>query len=206
MAFINVGRGLGKNGNPGRPNAKNPYIILFKAEDLKTNPVKNADGVSVSVNIELKVGKEAIVIYATPTTIKLGDKSSGDADKKGFITTLEFEHPGSGIEYAEFINSNVNGNLMAIIMYPDLGFNKLLGWPGNSLQMTHEYKDDEKEDTNMVKFESILPGDKYLHYTGLFPTVQGGTKGLGFEDFSVPHLVTESREFILTESGETITF
>jgi len=152
MAFINVGRGLGKNGNPGRPNAKNPYIILFKADDLKTKPVKDADGVSVSVNIELKDGKEAIV------------------------------------------------------MYPGLGFNKLLGWPGNSLQMSHEYKDDEKEDTNMVKFESILPGDKYLHYTGLFPIVQGGTKGLGFEDFSVPHLVTESREFILTESGETIIF
>jgi hypothetical protein len=158
-----------KNDNPGRPNPKSQYIIIFRADDLATPPVKLADGVSVSANLTLKAGKKAMEIYATPATIKVGDKSSGDADKKGFIHTIEFEYPGSSIEYSEFMNNNVNENLMAIVVYPYLAADKLAGWPGNPLQLTHEQVDDDKEDTNKVKLESLFAGDKMIHYTGEFP-------------------------------------
>jgi len=173
MAFTSVRKSSLKNGNPGRPNPKDPYIILFKSDDLEVKPVKAADGITVSTDLDMKAGKVAIEIYATPVTIKVNDKSSGDPDKKGFISSLEFEHPGSDVDYAQFINDNVNENLMAIVVYPDLSFNKLLGWPGNPLQLNHEGKDDEKEDSNIVKLESLFAGDKYLHYTGVLPTVEG---------------------------------
>jgi len=169
MAFTTVSRSSLKNNNPGRPNPKSQYIIIFKTDHLDTKPVKAADGVTVSTNLAFKAGKTAIEIYATPVTIKVGDKSSGDLDKKGFIHSIEFEHPGSNVAYSEFINNNVNENLMAIVVYPDLTFDKLAGWPGNPLQLNHEQKDDDKEDTNVVKLESLFAGDKMLHYTGALP-------------------------------------
>ena len=175
MAFTTVSRSTLKNNNPGRPNPKSQYIILFKTDDLDTKPVKAADGVSVSTTLAFKAGTKAIEIYATPVTIKVGDKSSGDPDKKGFIHSIEFEHPGSSVEYSQFMNDNVNMNLMAIVVYPDLAFDKLAGWPGNPLQLNHEQKDDEKEDTNVVKLESLFAGDKMLHYTGTLPATDLGS-------------------------------
>ena len=169
MRFITVKKSDLKNGNPGRPNPKSPYIILFKAADLANKPVKSADGVSVAVPLVFKAGKTAIEIYATPSSIKVSDKSSGEADKKGFIHSIEFEHPGSSIEYSQFVNDNVNENLMAIVVYPDLDFDKLAGWPGNPLQLNHEQKDDEKEDSNTIKLESLFAGDKILHYNATLP-------------------------------------
>ena len=173
MAFISVRKSNLKNGNPGRPNPKSSYVILIRADDLLTKPVKGSDGITVAGPLTLKAGKTAIEIYATPSTIKVGDKTSGDPDKKGFIHTVEFEHPGSSLEYSQFINDNVNENLLAIVVYPDLGYNKLLGWPGNPLQLNHEQKDDEKEDSNSVKLESLFAGDKIIHYTGVLPSVEG---------------------------------
>lgn len=168
-SFVSIKKSTLKNGNPGRPNPKSPYIILFKSEDLDHKPVKSADGITVAVPLVFKTGKKAIEIYATPSTIKAGDKSSGDPDKKGFIHTIEFEHPGSGTEYAQFINDNINESLMAIVVYPDLPFDKLFGWPGNPLQLNNEQKDDEKEDSNVVKLESLFAGDKVVHFTAAFP-------------------------------------
>ena len=160
--FTSVAKSAIKNGNPGRPNPKSSYIILIKAKEVSGMPSTN--GVVCTEELQLKVGKTAIEIYATPNTIKVGDKSSGEPDKKGFIQTLEFEHPGSSDEYAAFANNNVNESLMAIVVYPDLANNKLLGSVGNPLQLNHEQKDDEKEDTNIIKFESLFAGEKTLHY------------------------------------------
>lgn len=173
MAFTSVKKSTLKNGNPGRPNPKGSYIILIRTDDILTKPVKGVDGVTITGPIILKAGAKAIQIYATPSTIKVEDKTSGDADKKGFIHSLDFSHPGSSIEYSGFINNNVNENLMAIVVYPDLTFNKLLGWPGNPLQLNHEMKDDEKEDSNTVKLETLFAGDKILHYMGALPSIEG---------------------------------
>lgn len=169
MAFVTIGKSGLKNGNPGRPNPKSQYIILFKADDLAEKPTIDSDGVSVSTALSFKEGKKAIEIYATPVTIKCMDKSSGDPDKKGFIHTVSFEHPGSSVEYSAFVNSNVNENLMAIVVYPDLPFDKLAGWPGNPLQLNHEQKDDDKEDASTVTLESLFAGNKILHFTAPFP-------------------------------------
>lgn len=175
MAFTTVQRSTLKNNNPGRPNPKSNYIILFKTDDLAAKPVKAADGVTVSTPLSFKAGKKPIEIYATNVTIKVGDKTSGDPDKKGFIHSIEFEHPGSGTEFAQFMNENVNENLMAIVVYPDLAFDKLAGWPGNPLQLTNEQKDDEKEDTNVVKLESLFAGDKMLLFSATLPATDQGS-------------------------------
>jgi hypothetical protein len=173
MAFVSVLRSTLKNNNPGRPNPKDPYIILLRTEDLASTPVKGADGIGVSTPLALKVGAKAIRIYATPSTISVHAASSGDPDKKGFIHNLEFEHPGSGLGYAQFCNDNVNTNLMAMVVYPDLTFKKLLGWPGNPLQLNSEGKDDKDADTNTVKLVGLFAGDNILQYTGALPTIEG---------------------------------
>jgi hypothetical protein len=175
MAFTTVLRSGLKNNNPGRPNPKSNYILVWQTEDLAEKPVKEADNVTVSTNLVFKEGKFPIEIYATPVTIEVSDKSSGDPDKKGFIHTIKFEYPGSEPEYSAFIDANVNMNLMAMVVYPDLEFNKMAGWPGNPLQLNHEQKDDKTEDTNIVTLESLFAGDKMLHYTGDIPTTDEGS-------------------------------
>jgi hypothetical protein len=206
MAFTSVGKNMAKNGNPGRPNVKSTHIVLFRTDDLLTRPVKDIDGVRVLNNLVLKEGMVAIAIYATPSTIKLGDKSSGDPDKKGFITTLDFEYPGSSVDYSAFINDNINENLMAIVVYPDLAYDKLLGWPGNPLQLNHEQKDDEKEDTNIVKLESVMAGDKYLLYWGELPPIEVETSQSDPGDLDIPYIVTNIYQILATESGEIISY
>ena len=206
MAFQTIGKGTQKNGNPGRPNPKLTYVVLIRTCDLKTKPVKDEDGVSCSTDIDLKPGCLAACIYATPSTIKVGDKSTGDADKKGFITTLEFEFPGTSVEYSQFMNDNVNENLMAVVIYPDLGFHKMLGGPGNPMQLSHEQKDDEKEDSNIVKLETLFAGDKYLLFTGKLPVVDNEALIPGIDEYVIPFITTELSELLTTEAGEIILY
>jgi len=181
-SFVTVKKSSLKNGNPGRPNPKSSYVILFKATDLATKPVIGADGITVASALQFKTGASAIEIYAIPGTIKPSEKSSGDPDKRGFIQSLEFEHPGGSLEISAFSNNFVNEGFMAIVVYPDLAYDKLLGWPGNPLSLNIETKDDEKEETNTLKFESIFAGNATLHYTcASYPkTDQNSGSGLGF--------------------------
>lgn len=172
MGFVKVNV-LKATANAGRPVAHKDRIVLFDWEDVDISqmPARNAGGVLITGNIVMKPGKYAIEIYATPKTVKPTDKSSGDPDKKGFIHSLEFEHPGDELTYAEFVENWLNVNTGAIVQKWDGSQKRLLGSPGCPMQLQHEGKNDSDAVTNMVKFESFFPDSKIAHYDGAIPTL-----------------------------------
>jgi hypothetical protein len=180
MGFVKVSV-LKANANAGRPIAHKDRIVVFDWEDVDISqmPNRGQDGVTISGNIEMKPGKYAIEIYATPKTVKASCKSSGDPDKKGFIHSLEFEHPGDEIAYASFAENWLNVNCGAIVQKWDGSQKRLFGSPGCPMQFQHEGKNDSEAVTNMVKFESFYPDSIIAHYEGAIPTLYSETSGSG---------------------------
>jgi hypothetical protein len=173
FAKVSIPKG-DSNNNPGRAKAKKSNIILFDWDDVSNiDAIKpNDNGIIVSANIEMKAGKTAIAMYATPSTIKITDPSEGDPDKKGFKQGLEYEHPNTEDQlYAEFIENNINKNFGAIVVNFESGLMKLIGTPAVPMQIMHESDDSAEQDTNIVKMESLLRGPKVRFYTGALPVL-----------------------------------
>lgn len=157
--------------NPGRVKPKDPNIILFRWDDVEGDVARDDVGVTVAGDIVFKTGQNAITIYATPTTIKASEETTGDPDKKGFISHLEFEHPGDNLTFDEWCENNVNANLGAVIKQLDTGEKKLLGTKGSPLQFNVEMEDSSEHVTNVIKLASLLAGPKMAHYTGADPSI-----------------------------------
>src|SRR5699024_4856437 len=89
--------------NPGRPKGKSPNIMIIRCQDIAHFPVRDDKGVKSAEgeDLTLKEGANYIEIYATPSSIKRMDTGEGDADAKGWISNLEFEHPGDELVFEE---------------------------------------------------------------------------------------------------------
>ncbi|HAH24914.1 MAG TPA: hypothetical protein DCL77_14370 [Prolixibacteraceae bacterium] len=176
MSFVKVSI-LKKNDNAGRPESFKDKVVLIDVEDILLFPARDAKGVLIATDITLKVGASAIEIYVTPKTLKIGNKSEGEADKKGYIQSLELEHPGDELEYNEFAENCTNKNFVAIVSRWDGTRKRLLGTPGCPLQFSDEGKNDSEAVTNVVKFESLIRGPRIAHYTGEIPVLDTAASG-----------------------------
>jgi hypothetical protein len=162
--------------NPGRPRGKNSQIIIFKWDDVLTNPERDANGVKIAGNLVLNSGAHAIEIYATPSTIKINQTNEGDPDAKGFIQSLVFEHPGDELTLMEFLENNVNENLGCIVREKaGATFAKLLGTPVEPLQFDVEGQDDNEALKSTITLKSVMRGPVIAHYFGTMPTLDSGS-------------------------------
>ena len=109
--FVSVPR---KSVNAGRPAGKKKYIILFRWADVATYE-RDEKGVNVT-GLSLQTGKKPIGVYATSSSVNVYHTSEGDEDARGFIHHVDFEHPGSTLEFDEFVNNNINEQLGAIVV------------------------------------------------------------------------------------------
>lgn len=174
MSFVKVSV-LKTSDNAGRPISFKDKVVLIEVDDILTFPVRDAKGVLMATNVTLKAGRTAIQMYATPKTLKANNKAEGDPDKKGYIQSLEFEHPGDELAYNEFAENCINKNFIAIIGKFDGTGKRLLGTPGCPLQFSDEGKNDSDAVTNTVKFDSLIRGPRIAHYTGTTPTLDSGS-------------------------------
>lgn len=170
---------LKKNKNAGRPVGFYDRVILFRWDDVTADPSRDDKGVKISGDLSLVPGANAIEMYVTPETLKVYDTSEGEADKKGFIQHLEFEHPGDELEYAEFAENAINENFGAIVKTCDGSSTRLLGSKCCPLQFTHEGQNDNEAVTNAVSFASLRRGPKIAHYEGQLPVLDGEESGSG---------------------------
>jgi hypothetical protein len=168
---------LKKIDNAGRPVSFKDKVVLIEVDDIATFPDRDAKGILIAGDIVLKAGKTAILMYATPKTLKAYNTSEGDPDKKGYLQHLEFEHPGDELEYNEFAENCVNKNFVAIASKFDGTNMRVLGTPGCPLQFSDEGKNDSEAVTNTVKFESLLRGPRIAHYSGEIPTLDTAGSG-----------------------------
>jgi hypothetical protein len=170
---------LKENKNAGRPVGFRDRVILFKWDDVLTEPERDANGVQIEGDLALADGATAIEMYVTPETLKVYDTSEGDPDKKGFLQHLEFEHPGDELAYAEFAENAINENFGAIVRTCDGSSTRLLGTKCCPLQFSHEGQNDNEAVTNMVNFASLRRGPKIAHYDGAIPELDSDASGNG---------------------------
>ena len=155
--------------NPGTPNPKKDRIILMRTKDISTYPSADASGVKITSNITLKALKEAIYIYCTPGTVKVDTATEGDPDKRGFKTTVAFEHPGNSLKFKEFLVNNINENLVAIFEKCD-GTKELLGTLCNPLQFDVAGVDDKEQVSSTITLKQLVKTDKLpFVYEGTIP-------------------------------------
>lgn len=154
-AFISVPR---ESNNAGRATGKKGYIVLFRWDDVATF-TKDEKGVLVTA-FALQADKKPIGVYATQSTINIYDTAEGDDDARGFIHHVDFEHPGSEVEFKEFLNNNVNENLGAIVINCAGEDCKIAGTPCTPLRIsTAEGQDNKEANKTTIKMASTFLGD-----------------------------------------------
>lgn len=154
-AFISVPR---KSNNAGRATGKKNYIYLFRWDDVKTF-TKDEKGVRVTA-FAFQAEKKPIGVYATQSTINIYDTAEGDPDARGFIHHVDFEHPGSEVDFKEFLNNNVNENLGAIVINCAGEDCKIAGTPCTPLSIsTAEGQDNNEANKTTINLASTLRGD-----------------------------------------------
>ena len=154
-AFISVPR---KSNNAGRATGKKGYIVLFRWDDVATF-TKDAKGVRVTA-FSFAESKKPIAVYTTQSTINIYDTAEGDPDARGFIHHVDFEHPGSEVEFKEFLNNNVNENLGAIVINCAGEDCKIAGTPCTPLSIsTAEGQDNNEANKTTINMASSLRGD-----------------------------------------------
>jgi hypothetical protein len=154
--FVSVPK---KTSNSGRPSGKKSYVIIFRWDDVAK--YKRDEKQVKVVEFELKAGKKPVGVYATASTVNPYHTSEGDADAKGFIHHLDFEHPGTELEVEEFFENNLNENLGAIVVDCAAQSNvlcKIAGTPCQPLQFTVNSQDNNEANKNTVQMASILRG------------------------------------------------
>lgn len=153
--FISVPR---KSNNAGRATGKKNYIILFRWDDV-AKFTKDEKGVRVTA-FQFAEGKKPIGIYATQSTINIYDTAEGDPDARGFIQHVDFEVPGSEVEFKEFLNNNVNENLGAIVVNCAGEDCKIAGTPCTPLSIsTAEGQDNNEANKTTINLATSLRGD-----------------------------------------------
>ena len=154
-SFISVKR---KSNNAGRATGKKGYVILFRWDDVATF-TKDEKGVRVTA-FAFASGKKPIAVYVTQSTINIYDTAEGEDDARGFIHHVDFDHPGSEVEFDEFKNNNVNESLGAIVISCSGDDCKIAGTPCTPLKMTTaEGKDDNEANKTTINLASTLRGD-----------------------------------------------
>ena len=151
-----------KNNNAGRASGKKSYVYIFRWDDIKTFS-KDEKGVKVTA-FEFQEGKKPVAVYATNSTINIYHTAEGDDDARGFIHHVDFDHPGSEVEWDEFVNNNVNENLGAIVINCSGDDCKIAGTPCTPLKMsTAEGQDNNEANKTTVNLASSLRGDTIGH-------------------------------------------
>lgn len=150
--FVSVPK---KNAMAGRPTGKKSFVILFRWDDVAEFE-KDEKGIRVT-KFTFQTGKKPIAVYATGSTIKPYAQSEGEDDARGYIHHLDFEHPGTDVEYDEMMNANINENLGAIVVGCSGDDAKIAGTPCTPLHVTQDNSQDDNEaNKNSVQLASTL--------------------------------------------------
>ncbi len=155
----------------GGARAKSPNLTIMKVEDLLERPIRNAKGVLMIGNFAMKVGKEPVRLYATPSKQIPSFEMEGDEDSASITKNFEAFHPGDTLEIQEFIQEFTDQEVIMIYGACDTPDKKVFGEPCAAMKMRASLVDDQDmlgynlTFTQMNK-DTTLPG----LYRGPMPT------------------------------------
>lgn len=162
----------------GAPQGKSADVVLIDLDDVVYWPNRNSDGVVMVGEIRMKSGKYATIIQATASSISLPVTSEGEEDAVSFTSLPEFYHPGSSLEFEEFLVNMTNRPLAIGFRIGacdgEVPFYKFYGTKCTPLNILVEGQNNNEATKNMVKFQQFqrsktTPGRYYGSIT--FATV-----------------------------------
>ena len=159
----------------GSAAIKDPTIILIDVDDITAEPTRSHGNVVLNGNVSLASGAKAIGIYATPSSIELTEEASGEADARGIMQGVKFDHPGNSVQSKNFVEANLNRGFVALVKECDgtsEGRMQYVGSKCNPLFLTPESTNTKEatKRTFTLKQEiagRFLPGE----YAGTIPTL-----------------------------------
>ncbi|MGL5682572.1 MAG: hypothetical protein ACRDDZ_05880 [Marinifilaceae bacterium] len=173
-AFVSIP----KENNGGRPKPKSD-IIFMRLKDIKTFPDRDDKGIKIVGNLVLETSTNAIKLEVTSSTVAVIQNTEGEPDNKGTKQKIEFSRPGSDLAFEEFVENNLNEDLICIVVDHATGAKKLLGYPGNPLQFVVESTDNNEGDSNKCTFETPMRGRRIAIYGGEIPALASAVSGGG---------------------------
>ena len=160
---IDVNKPLGG----GSPQSKSSNIVVVDLDEVAQWPNRDSKGIKMVGEIIMKPGKYVTILQATASSISLPITSEGEEDAVSFTGLPEFYHPGSSLDFDEFVANMTNKNLA-------LGFRvgacdgeepyyKFYGTPCAPLSLLIEGQNNNEATRNMVRFQQFqrsrtLPG------------------------------------------------
>lgn len=173
MSFVKVNLPKTSKAAAGAPQGKDPNIVVFEWPEIKTYPKRDANGIKLDGGIVFYPGKYAIKIYATSSSISLPPTSDGEEDSVGFNTLPEFSHPGSPLEFEEFIQNMTNRSLGVAVRTGECDgeepYYKIYGCKSNPLSLLLEGQDNNEGLKNLVKFQQFRKSTTLpARYSGTF--------------------------------------
>lgn len=143
----------------GAPQGKSPDVVVIALDEVAYWPNRDSKGVVMQGEIVMQDGKYATMLEATASSISLPVTSEGEEDAVSFTSLPEFYHPGSSLEFEEFVVNMTNRPLA-------LGFRigacdgeqpyyKFYGTKCTPLSLLVEGQNNNEATKNMIKFQQF---------------------------------------------------
>ena len=154
----------------GAPQAKSQDVVIIDLDDVQAWPSRDDGNVKMVGAIVMKAGKYATILQATASSISLPITSEGEEDSVSFTSLPEFYHPGSSLEFDEFVSNMTNKNLAIGFKVGacdgDTPYYRFYGSPCTPLSLLVEGQNNNEATRNMVRFQQFqrsrtLPGRYY---------------------------------------------
>lgn len=163
----------------GSAAIKDPTVILIDVDDILTEPTRSHGDVVLTGDVTLKEGAKAVGIYATPSTVELTEEFSGEADARGVMQGVKFDHPGNSVQIKNFTEACLNRGFVALVKECDgtaAGRTHYVGSKCNPLTVTPETTNTKEANKRTFTLKQEIAG-RFLagEYSGAVPTLADTT-------------------------------
>ena len=134
-----------KGTNPGMPRGKKNIILLFDFD--KFTMTRDSNNVKVTALQAIDGESKPVGMFVDQKSLDCGDAPEGDDYSRGYLHHVNFTHPGTELEVAEFKANNINSNLGAIVVKCDSSETtaKVYGTPCAPLVIQNATEEDTAE-------------------------------------------------------------
>lgn len=158
----------------GCPTPKHPTVTLIPVEIVEAEPTREIGNVIFTGDLSLVTGKNAINIFAQPSTIEVTEETDGDAGVRGVKSGVIFEHPGDSAAAAGFTEYARNRGFIGLVRDCDGNGTerKYIGSVCNPLYLTSEYTNNKDARKRKLTFKQEQRDPRGIGvYRGQMPDV-----------------------------------
>lgn len=166
--FVDVNKST--TAGSGAAIAKDPNVLIMRAADILTWPVRDGKGVLMAGDFVMKSGKTAIAVYMTGVNQQPTYETEGEVDAEQIMQKFVATHPGDTITAHEFFQNNLGEDL--VIAYGSCAENskRIYGTKCSPMRLKNSFKADKDGTGHTFTFEQIQ-GTRFVpgHFAGNIP-------------------------------------